>query len=288
MAVHAHPDDETISTGGSLLRAADEGFRTVLVVCTGGEEGEIVDPEMDAAAVKPRLGEVRRGEMECAAAKLKVSALEWLGYRDSGMAGTPENDNPTSFHQASDDEATERLVRLVRRYRPHVLVSYDEHGSYGHPDHIKAARITRAAFARAADPSYAPTPNLSPWQPIKLYETAFPREMMVRWREKRREEALARGEALPDDVEDWFDIDKHTRPLDQITTMIDVRRYNPIRLDALRCHRTQIRADSDFFKEDPQTAEWWGKEYFNLLKSFARTPDKEDDLFAGLTIEGGG
>src|ERR687887_87661 len=149
MAVHAHPDDECFGGGGTLARYAAEGCNTVLVTCTAGEEGEIVDPDMDPAAVKPRLADVRLGELNAAVGVLGIHHLELLGYRDSGMAGTPANDDPRSFNQADPDEATRRLVALIRRHKPQVLFTYAEDGGYGHPDHIKAHQITVAAFDAA-------------------------------------------------------------------------------------------------------------------------------------------
>jgi LmbE family N-acetylglucosaminyl deacetylase len=159
MIVHAHPDDEVIGSGGTFLRYAEEGLATVLVCCTSGEEGEIVDPSFDQAEAKPRLGEIRREELREAAAVLKIGAVELLGYRDSGMAGTEPNENPASFNKADLVEATTRLVRLIRLYRPQVLASYNDFGSYGHPDHIKAYQITHEAFDRAADPTFEPSPE---------------------------------------------------------------------------------------------------------------------------------
>jgi len=294
MTVHAHPDDETISTGGVYLRCADAGVPTILVCCTNGEEGEIVDPELNNDDVRARLGEVRHEELACAVAILRVSFLEYLGYRDSGMAGTPSNERPESFHQAPLWEAAARLVRLVRRYRPHILVSYNVHGSYGHPDHIKAHQITQEAFVRAADPAFAPTPNLLPWQPLKLYETTIPTEAMIRWRERWREEQAKKAaeakegnaEGAPEQAAEegeWFDLEKFSTPLDRITARIDVAPYLATRREALRCHRTQIRADSDFFNDPAGSdADFWRYESFNLLRSLARGPEKEEDLFDGL------
>src|SRR5262245_27326525 len=171
MAVHAHPDDESISTGGVLARYADEGLRTVLVTCTGGEVGEIADPRL---ATPETLVEVRRRELQQACEILRVGRLHLLGYRDSGMMGTPDNEHAASFHQPSRDEATGKLVALVRRERPQVLVTYDENGFYGHPDHIRAHQITVAAYEGAGDPARWPEAG-TPWQPTKLYYTAVAR-----------------------------------------------------------------------------------------------------------------
>ena len=135
MTVHAHPDDESIGTGGVLARYADEGIRTVLVTCTGGEVGEIGDPTL---ATPDNLAEIREQELRAACAILGVGHLELLGYRDSGMAGTDDNEHPDAFARADLDVAIRRLVALVRRFRPQVLVTYDENGLYGHPDHVHA------------------------------------------------------------------------------------------------------------------------------------------------------
>ncbi|MGH2459089.1 MAG: PIG-L family deacetylase [Chloroflexota bacterium] len=280
MAVHAHPDDEVISTGGTYLHYADEGLSTVLVCCTGGEEGENHDPDLDPVEAQPRLAEIRAGELRCASAKLRIGTVEMLGYRDSGMADTPANQNPACFHQAHLDEATARLVKLIRRHRPNVLVSYNAFGFYGHPDHIKAYQITRAAFDRAADPTFAPSPNLTPWQPLKLYETAISREGMRRWRDLMRQQNPEEA----GNQNDGPDPEKLGTPDEQITTRIDVRRFRDARLEALRCHRTQIPADSFFFKPLPEgvTEDLFGYEEYVLARSLVKGPPKEDDLFAGL------
>ena len=171
MTVHAHPDDESIGTGGVLARYADEGVRTVLVTCTGGEVGEIGDPTL---ATPDSLAETRERELRAACEILGVDRLELLGYRDSGMAGMADNNHPDPFARADLDVAIGRLVLLVRRHRPHVLVTYDENGFYGHPDHVNANRVAVGAFARAGDPAAYPDQGLAPWQPAKLYYTAVP------------------------------------------------------------------------------------------------------------------
>lgn len=281
MAVHAHPDDEVFGTGGTFVRYAQEGLSTVLVCATRGEEGEIHDPDLDPVEAAPRLADIRTKELLGSVEALRIGALEFLGYRDSGMAGTAGNENPASFHQADLDEATARLVRLIRRYRPQVLVSYNANGFYGHPDHIKAYQVTRVAFDRAADPSFAPTPNLAPWQPLKLYETAVSREGMRRWRELERK--LNPDSARTED--DRFDPEKLGTPDGEITTRTDVRAYEEERRQAMRCHRTQIPPDSPFLKPLPEelAAEGiWGFEEFVRVRSLVAAPEKEDDLFAGL------
>jgi LmbE family N-acetylglucosaminyl deacetylase len=298
MVVHAHPDDELFGTGGTFARYADEGDSTILVCATGGEEGEIHDPDLDPVEAKPHLGEIRKEELRCSAAVLRIGTIEYLGYRDSGMVGTPENANPASFHQADRMEATARLVRLVRRYRPQVLVSYNDFGGYGHPDHIKAHLITRAAFDRAADPEFEPTPDLAPWQPLKLYETAMLKDMVRLWRERSREgheraaaeaaaEAVAKGTEPPSpepwDPSNFDEMEQHSLTLDEITTRYDVSQYRSRVVEGARCHRTQIPQDSEFFKEMfedlPEWARW---ENFRLVRSLVPTNGREDDLFTGL------
>jgi LmbE family N-acetylglucosaminyl deacetylase len=297
MLVHAHPDDELFGTGGTLRRYADEGVETILVCATRGEEGEIHDPDLDPVEAKPRLGEIRTGELRCAAAALRIGVVEFLGYRDSGMVGTPENANPACFHQADLAEATARLVRLVRRYRPHVMVSYNDFGGYGHPDHIKAHQVAQQAFDRAADPAYDPSPDLAPWQPRKLYETAMLKDMVRSWRERSREEheqraanrAAESSEGNEGPAEEPFnpafydEMEQHALDRDQVTTSYDVSRYRPDLLTAMRCHRTQFAPDSDMFKEPPEDVpDWMRLEHFRLVQSRILSNGHEDDLFAGL------
>ena len=148
LAVHAHPDDECIGTGGSLARYAAEGVYTVLVTCTDGAVGEISDP---ALATPENLAEVRSRELDESVRILKVGRLVKLGYRDSGMLGTDDNNNPASFNQANFDEAVERVVQVMRAEQPQVVVTYDERGGYGHPDHVRAHQVAVAAVEAAAD-----------------------------------------------------------------------------------------------------------------------------------------
>ena len=188
MTVHAHPDDETIGTGGVMAKAVAEGHRVVLVTCTRGELGEIVVPELDTPENHRRLAEIRAGELEAAMAALGVTTWENLGYRDSGMMGTPGNQDPRSFWQADLDDAIRRLVWLVRLHRPDVMTHYNDFGGYGHPDHIRAHQVAIGAFYRAGDPEWHPEQlapehggsgpaaadgGLEPWAPAKLYEQAM-------------------------------------------------------------------------------------------------------------------
>lgn len=278
MAVHAHPDDEIFSTGGTFARYADTGIHTVLVTCTGGEEGEIVDPQMAIDEVRPRLGEVRAQELRCAAEALGIETLEHLGYRDSGMAGTPANEHPASFHMADPAEATGRLVRLIRKHRPQVLVSYDANGSYGHPDHIKAHQITWAAFDAAGDPALYPEAGPA-WQPQKLYQCGLARAQFMRWR-AAAEEAGIETPWLRDRTESD---PPRGLPDEAVTTVVDISPYLDRKLQAFRCHRTQIREDTFFMQLPPEVARrTFYDERFGRVRSLVDAPLPEDDLFAGL------
>jgi mycothiol conjugate amidase Mca len=280
MVVHAHPDDEAIGTGGTLARYSAEGIRTVLVTATLGEEGEIVVPELNTPEVKARLAEVRHEELRRAVAILGVSDLEILGYRDSGMVGTESNSHPDCFNMADPDEATGRLVRLVRAYKPQVLVSYNEFGGYGHPDHIACHKATIAAFETAGDAERYPAAGPA-WRPLKLYYTNLPRRQLQRaW-----EEMKARGLPTPLDEPD-FDVARFTVPDDVITTAVEVGDYMRQKLDALLVHRTQIAPDGRFMAipEDVRR-ELFGREYFTRVAARVAIPENgayEDDLFAGL------
>src|SRR5579859_6923209 len=151
MAVHAHPDDEVFSTGGLLAKYADEGARVVVVYCTRGEQGEVHDPDLNAEEAMPRLGEIREKEAREAARILGVTDVFFLGYRDSGMKDTEPNENPDNFMNAPVDEAAGRLVDIIRETQPQVIVTYDEDGGYGHPDHIMTHKVSVAAFDSSKD-----------------------------------------------------------------------------------------------------------------------------------------
>lgn len=277
MIVHAHPDDETIGTGGTMAHYSSAGVRTVLVMSTLGDEGEIVVPELDTPENHAQLATIRTGELAAALQQLGPIELEVLGYRDSGMMGTPANQHPDSFAQADLHAATGRLVRLVRQYRPQVLVTYNEEGGYGHPDHINAHKITVAAFDAAGDPQQYPDAG-APWTPSKLYYIAAQRALWLQaW-----ETMQARGLATPADAAD-FDPARYTSD-PRVTTRIDIRPYLPQKLAALVEHRTQIKPDWPWLAvPDDLRSELFGTEYFVRIASRVAVPDGEEtDLFAGL------
>lgn len=278
MAVHAHPDDECLSTGGCLARYSDEGLRTVLVTATRGEEGEIVDPDMDAAEIWPKLGDVRVEELRCACQTLGIQENYILGYRDSGMAGTPATQHPECFAQADLYEATGRMVHLMRAVRPHVVTCYNEYGGYGHPDHIQVNRVTVAAFHAAANPTHYPEFGLDPWQPSKLYYTAYPRSYIL----SRYELMRSMGEDTPLDRPD-FDPRKVGTPDAEITTRVDIRPFIGRKMAALRCHRSQVAPDWWYFRIPPDVLDqMFREEYFVRVASHVAITGNEADLFAGL------
>lgn len=261
--VHAHPDDESMGSGGTIARLVAEGVRVDLVTCTDGAEGEIHDPTLDHDEARPRLAEIRRGELECSIEALGGGAVHhhMLGYRDSGMMGTEANGHPASFWQADLEEATRRLVAIVRAARPLAIVSYDENGNYGHPDHINAARIAREAYRAAGEPSRFPGEG-EPWRVSRFYEIAFHRESWFSLMEAMK----ARGIALPWDLDEVAppppaelnatnaaalgqvadaieegsgeEID-FGRPDAEVTTRVDVSAFIEPKRRSMDCHRTQ-------------------------------------------------
>ncbi len=294
MTVHAHPDDESFGTGGTMARAVADGHRVVLVTGTRGELGEIVVPELDTASNHRRLGEIRAGELEDAMGELGVTEWENLGYRDSGMIGTPGNADPRCYWQADLDEAIGRLTYLVRRERPEVITTYNEYGGYGHPDHIRTHQVAIGAYERAGDPTWYPGQlegenGLEPWAPLKLYEQATPasvREAMAAALEEMGKVSWwsAPDDATPEERAEWeAQVARMLVPDETITTWIDVSEYLEAKWRALRRHVTQIG------QENPALAMglegWrksWSREAFILRSARIETTLPETDLFAGL------
>jgi N-acetyl-1-D-myo-inositol-2-amino-2-deoxy-alpha-D-glucopyranoside deacetylase len=271
MAVHAHPDDEVFSTGGTLARYAEEGARVVVVYGTRGESGEIHHPDLDPAEAVNQLGEIREREVREAAAILGVTDVFFLGYRDSGMKDTEDNKKPEAFMNATLDEATARLTAIIRETQPQVMVTYDEDGGYGHPDHIMANRVTVAAFEATKGEA---------WGPEKLYFAARSREGFKRQVEGMR----ALGIEFPWIKAD-FNFDEYGSPDDEITAHIDVARYAGLKQQALAVHRTQIPADFFYLRVPPEVlASHAGIEYFLRVEPPPEKDEREDDLFAGTTL----
>lgn len=284
MMVHAHPDDEALGTGGTLAQLAEQGIRTVLVVATRGEAGAIVDPEMDQAARQQayeKLGDLRWQELQAAARHLKLDSIHWLGFRDSGMAGTEANRHPEAFYRATFDEAVKRLVRLIRQYKPQVLVTYDAFGGYGHPDHVQAHRVTLSAFQAAGEARLFSELGLEAWQPAKLYYGVVPREFFRRAVIRMH----AAGISGPWDSPD-MDVDQWGTPEAEISTVLDVRDYVGAKMEAFRAHKTQVAPDEFMFAIPPERRrEALGYEWYVLAQSKlppSSNTGKEYDLFAGL------
>ena len=273
MAVHAHPDDEAIGTGGILAKYSAQGTKTVLVYGTRGEVGEILNPDFVYPSPGLKIKDIRALELDKALKVLGVESVDFLEYRDSGMPGSPENLHPQAFAQADMQEATGRLVDIIRRFCPHVIVTYNERGFYGHPDHIMANRVTLRAFDTAGDPLFESTKGLKPWRPTKLYYTATPVERL----RMRYRMALERGE------KPGFNPEVLGTPEEEITTIMDVREYLPQKLKALNCHQSQIGPNS-FFRRLPK--EWieeaLGYEHFVCVNGCNPSDRKETDLFEGL------
>jgi N-acetyl-1-D-myo-inositol-2-amino-2-deoxy-alpha-D-glucopyranoside deacetylase len=273
LAMFAHPDDEAFGTGGTLAHYAATGARVALVCATRGEVGEIADRDL---ATPETLGQVRETELRCAAQTLGVAEVIFLGYRDSGMAGTPENDDPRAFMNAPAEEVIARLVGVIRRLRPQVVVTFEPNGGYGHPDHMAIQRYAVAAFHAAADPARYPDQG-PPWQPARLFYTAIPRSFFL--------EMSDRLNAMGVDTSQFahFEEDGAGWPDDQIHVTLDVRDSVEAKWTALNCHRTQFGPDNPF-RRLPHNAmkEMMSREYFALAWPEPEPGLQLPDLFAGL------
>lgn len=279
LAVHAHPDDEASKGAGTVARYHQSGVQTVLVCCTGGEAGEILNPAMDRPEVRENLHQVRREELERATKIIGYDEVVMLGYRDSGMVGTPENEDPRSFARAPLDEAVGRLVAIIRRVRPQVIVTYpEEQQRYPHPDHIRVHEITLPAFDAAGDPDAYPGAG-PPWQPSKLYYTVWSWKRVVAMHQK----FLELGLESPFD-EKWFE--RASEEVDASTTVIDIDGFASVRDEALLAHATQIDPTSKFwFGLPPEISRTLHPfDEYVLARSLVPTEIPEDDLFAGVAI----
>jgi len=288
LLVHAHPDDECISTGATMARYAAEGAQVTLLTCTRGEEGEVLVPEIAhlAAAHTDELGPHRVQELAAAMAILGVSDHRFLGgegrWRDSGMMGEPTNDRPDCFWRADLLDAASEVVAVVRETRPQVLVTYDTFGGYGHPDHIQAHRVAMYGAQLAAIAGFRP--DLGPaWDIPKVYWTALPRSFIQRGIDTLMASGVSNffGVESADDVP--MAVDDAV-----VTTVLDGRAQEPAKMAALRAHASQVEADGVFFTMAERLGvEAMGFEFFRLVKGTAQ-PDPahprgwETDLFAGL------
>lgn len=287
LLVHAHPDDETIGTGATMARYAASGAHVTLVTCTRGEEGEILVEEHAhrAAQHDDTLGEHREIELANAMAALGVTDHRFLGhagkYRDSGMMGTPDNDDPTCFWRADLLAASADLVAVIREVRPQVLVTYDDFGGYGHPDHIQAHRVAMYAASLAAAPSYRPDLG-DAWEIAKIYWTAFPKSFV-----REGIEALkAAG-----DTSDFTAMDPDDLPFacddELVTTVVEAEDFGEHKMAAMRAHVTQISVEDGFFAlSNNLGSRAMGVEFYRLVKGAPAgdrdAQGRETDLFAGL------
>jgi LmbE family N-acetylglucosaminyl deacetylase len=270
LGVFAHPDDEGLISG-ALLQYSTSGVETGLICATRGEVGEISDPIL---ATPENLGQVREQELRAATNLLGVGNLWFLGYRDSGMAGTPENQDPHAFVQASAAEAVGKLVAIIRQFRPQVMITFDETGGYGHPDHIAIYRCTTSAFYAAADGVVYP--ELGPGHSVsKMYYASFARRqilIMLDWMQEQNYQGFFR------------DLDPNTLGLsdNQISVVLDVERWQETKMQALSMHRTQMNPNTLLSRIPAELQrKWRSTEYYQLATSRVG-PDLvgENDLFA--------
>ncbi len=277
LVVVAHPDDETFGCGGLLARYSSEGVRVVLVCATRGEAGEISDPSL---ATSENLGQVREQELREAARTLGVADLCLLGYRDSGMSGSPSNQHPEALYRADQDQVTGQIVEIIRRVRPQVLVTFDPKGGYGHPDHIAVHKAARDAFVSAGDPSRyleLSANGLQPHSPSRLYYFVFPRSAVYAFQAAIREEGIQ---------SDLADIDPETMgtPDDEITTIIDVAMHKAAKEQAARHHRTQTLGKDPFnWIPEPLRSSFLSTEHLVRAEPpFVSGEPKEKDIFCGI------
>ena len=284
LLVHAHPDDESINNGATMAKYVAEGAAVTLVTCTAGEEGEVVVADLAhlAATHDDRLGETRKIELAAAMAELGVTDHRFLGgfgrFRDSGMIGTEPNSRPDCFWQADLLEAAIELVKVIREIRPQVMVTYDDFGGYGHPDHVKAHRVAMYASQLAAAPSFQPELG-DAWQIQKIYWTAMPKSGMQRAIDGLKAQGI-------DNEFTQMNLDEMGFLCDDslVTAVIDAGDWHEAKAAALRAHRTQIKMDEGFFAVLSQLdARDFGIEHYRLVFSQVALPiGVESDLFAGL------
>ena len=278
LTVHAHPDDEASKGAGTIAKYHAAGVHTVLVTCTGGEEGDILNPIMDTPEVREDIAGVRRRELDRAAEIIGYTEVVLLGYRDSGMPGSKANSDPRAFAAHPLGETVERLVAEIRRVRPQVVITYsDDQERYPHPDHFRVHEISVAAFDASGDARAFPAAG-EPYQPLKMYYSVWSRARIVATHAK----FLELGMESPFD-ESWLE-----RPGDddKITTSIDLTGFEDVRRLALLAHATQV---------DPTSKYWFGlppeimrtihpQADYILARSLVAADLPEDDLFAGVRL----
>ena len=279
LLVHAHPDDETINNGVTMAKYAASGAQVTLVTCTRGEEGEVLVTELAnlASDKDDKLGEHREVELKDAMAQLGINDFRFLGapnkkWRDSGMMGTTQNERGDVFWQADLDEASYELVKIILEIKPQVLITYDEFGGYGHPDHIKAHQVAMRATELAAEQG---------WQVSKIYWNTIPRSVIQMGIEKMKE--------VGSDFFGAQSVDElpFAKPDELATTVVNAPEYVPQKLAAMKAHATQISEDGPFFALSKNLGlSVWGDEYYTLVKGEKAAPfdsnGRELDIFAGV------
>ena len=277
LAVRPHPDDESTSTGGMLAYYSARCVRTGVVICTGGEEGEIHDPDLDPVADRTRLGELRAQEVSEACAILGVAVLRMLGYRDSGMAGTAANLHPAAFMNAERVEATGHLVRIIRELRPSVIVTEPPGGLYAHPDHLMCHEVSVEAFQGARDAHAFPEAG-PPWRVAKLYAIAQIDDGA--W-----EASVTAFTAAGIDMA-WLERQPHNSRVpgpETATVALDVRPYSELQRRALLAHRTQTPPESFLVSLPPELRRLaFATAYFLRLSPPSAPGEHEPDLLDGL------
>ncbi|ONI86175.1 mycothiol conjugate amidase Mca [Saccharothrix sp. ALI-22-I] len=280
MAVHAHPDDESSKGAATMARYVAEGHEVMVVTCTGGEAGSILNPAMDRPEVLDNMAEIRRAEMARAAEILGVQH-RWLGFVDSGLPeGDPLPPLPEGcFALVPLEESTPPLVEVIREFRPHVIVTYDENGGYPHPDHIRCHEVSVAAFDAAGDPERYPELG-EPWQPLKLYYShGFSRAKLMAFHEA----LIAEGQESP--YAEWLAGWSTDKPdvIERVTTRVECADYFEVRDEALKAHATQIDPESRWFAVPLEMQrKMWPTEEYELARSLVDSTVPEDDLFAGV------
>ena len=281
LLVHAHPDDETINNGITMAKYAQEGAKVTLVTCTRGEEGEVLVEELGNLASNrdDKLGEHREIELKNAMKLLGIEDYRFLGapdkkWRDSGMIGTPQNERSDVFWQANLEEVAQQLVKVILETKPQVLITYDEFGGYGHPDHIKANQVAMKAADLAATQG---------WKISKIYWNTMPRSVIQNGIEKMKEVGSSFfGAESADDL-------PFAKPDELVSTVIRGVEFVPQKLEAMKAHATQIAVDGPFFALSNNLGlTVWGDEYYTLVKGEKSEPfdseGREIDLFAGINL----
>lgn len=272
LAIHAHPDDESSKGAATTAKYAAAGHEVMVLTCTGGERGEILNPAMDRPGVAENIHAIRREEMAQAAQALGVQH-RWLGYVDSGMENPPEG----SFARADSAEVVAKIVAIIREFRPEVIITYDENGGYPHPDHLKVHEVSMTAWDLAGDPEYG---EGEPWTPLKLYYThGFIRQRMVLFDRYFQQQNLP--SPFTDILDRW---EEHKADImARVTTQVYCQDFFEHRDKALRAHATQIDPNGAFAATPVSVQqELWPTEEFELARTRVSTTMPEDDLFAGL------